>query len=443
VHFAFDHLRAVARQEWPLALLALIGVAPGVATLLTWLNLALALRERPQTLLLGWLLPTALLERLGAEGVLVGAGMVTLLIGCLGLTNAYLASLERRTPTLVLLRRLGVRRHELHWLLTLEAIVIGLLGGSGGLLLGLLLSRVTWPAAALYLALPAAYLLQPMAALLAFAIGCLAVLLFLYTAARLTRIDPTTPAPGHQAAAVGSTAIGITTVARNSWYGTLYGALLTLGAGLLILPAEAALLLALVAALAGTTLNSGGWLLTRLYGRLPLVAHRPLWTLAVQGLARHPNHTAGMTLAMTAGAYAVGMAALSWLASAGFARFPFWVAGLILMAGATLVFTVAALAVWERRTELAMVRALGARRNRLWQLVLLEYGIVALGGGSVGALLALVSWVASGQHDQWFMALAIVLADLVGALLSSWIGAAPVLWHLARQQRRHDLHHIG
>ncbi len=425
--FVFANLRAVAWREWPLGLLALIGVAPGVATLLAWLNLALALTDQQarlrSDLLSGWLLPTVLLDQLGATGVLVGAGLVTLLIGCLGLTNVYLASLERRAPALLLLRRLGLRQGELYWLLAVEALVIGLLGGGVGLLLGVGLSWATWPAAATYLALPTAYHLTPFAPLLAFGIGWLAVLLFLLTAARLTQLAP----PPHRA--------DDHTALRNSWAGTFYGALLTLITGLFVLPAAAALLLTLLAGLVASLLNGGGWLLTRLYRQLPLSAQRPLWTLAVQGLARHPNHTAGMTLAMTAGAYAVGMAALSWLASAGFARFPFWVAALILLAGATLVFTVAALAVWERQTELALLQALGARRNRLWQLVLLEYGIVALGGGTAGALLALVNWALSGQHEQWWLALGIVLADLIGALFSAWIGAAPVLWHLARQDK--------
>lgn len=428
--FALMHLRTAARDEWPLALLALIGIAPGVATLLAWLNLAFALTAQQGALLSGWLLPAVLLDRLGAAGILVGAGLVTLLIGCLGLTNAYLASLARRTPALLLLRCLGLRRGELISLLALEALAIGLLGSGVGLLLGLGLSWATWPAAATYLALPAVYQLTPLAPLLAVGIALLAVLLFLITAARLTQLDPSKEFSGHRPLPNDDRV-----ARRNSWAGTLYSALLTLITGLFVLPLDGVLLLTLLAALVAILLNGGGWLLTRLYGRLPLAPHWPLWTLAVQGLARHPNHTAGMTLALTAGAYAIGMAALSWLASAGFARFPFWVAALILLAGASLVFTVAALAVFERRTELTMLRALGARRNRLWRLVLLEYGIVAIGGGTVGALMALVNWALSGQHEQWLVAVGIVLADLIGALLSAWIGAIPVLWRLAQPHK--------
>jgi predicted lysophospholipase L1 biosynthesis ABC-type transport system permease subunit len=451
MHFALDHLRAVARQEWPLGVLALIGVAPGVATLLAWINLAFILREQQSTLLLGWLLPAPLLDHLGAEGVLVGAGVVTLLIGCLGLTNAYLASLARRTPALRLLRTLGLRRHELLWLLTMEALAIGLVGGGVGVLLGLGVSWVTWGEAALYLALPVAYQLSPLAVVIAVGIGLLAVLLFFQTAARLAPLDPTPQSnptapvnPSPQSGRAQTTLIdnggGIQHAAnqlfvRNSWIGTLYGALITFIVGLVVLPFTATLILTGLAGMVAILLNGGGWLLTHFYRRLPLSSHHPLWTLAIQGLARHPNHTAGMTLAMVTGAYAVGMAALSWLASDGFARFPFWVAGLVLLAGATLVFTVAALAVLERQTELVMLRALGARRKRLWQLVGLEYGIVALGGGSVGAVMALGNWVLAGQYDYWLMALGLTLADLLGALLSAWIGAAPVLWHLVRRQQ--------
>ncbi|HRW04400.1 MAG TPA: hypothetical protein P5121_04860 [Caldilineaceae bacterium] len=421
--FVRDYLRSVARSEWQLGLLAVVGIAPGVATLLAWINLAVALRAQQGVLLLGWLLPETLLDRLGAEGVLIGAGMVTLLIGCLGLTNAYLASLDRRRPALQLLRGLGLRYQEVLQLLTLEGLAIALLGGGVGLVLGGMLSRLTWTAAAAYLALPVSYHLTPLAPLIAFGVGLLAVLLFLRTAAQLSLRSTTSRHVDRPAAAQHL-------VNRNSWLGAGYGVILTWIAGSIILPLNAALLLALLSAIVGTLLNGGGWLLTHLYRRLPLSPRHPLWTLAVQGLARHPNHTAGMTLAMTAGAYAVGLAGLSWLASRGVARFPFWVAALILLAGATLVFTVAALAVLERRGELGLLQALGARRGRLWQLVLLEYGIVAIGGGGVGACMALVNWVAAGQREQWWTALALILLDLCGALATAWLGATPVLWQV-------------
>src|SRR5438045_1854479 len=91
------YLYSVARREWQLAVLVLGGLAPGVAALTAWLHLALLVQTQPYPKLLhGWLLPAPLLELLGPQGVLVGAGVVTLLIGCIGLSNAHLASIERR-----------------------------------------------------------------------------------------------------------------------------------------------------------------------------------------------------------------------------------------------------------------------------------------------------------------------------------------------------------
>jgi predicted lysophospholipase L1 biosynthesis ABC-type transport system permease subunit len=421
------YLRTVARREWQLALLAVIGLAPGVAALLAWLNLAVALPAATNRLsLAGWLLPDWLLQWLGAAGVLTGAGMVTLLIGCLGLTNAYLASIERRTAELTLLRNLGLRRRELWLLLSFEALAAGLLGSGVGMGLGLLLSWVSWPPAAAYFDLTPIYTLAPSAVMTALWAGLGATLLFMHTAVRLASFDA-------------SNRHRLVHLARqrrdemSSLLGALYAGLLTWAVGFAVLPASAALVLGGLAELFALLLAAGGWLLTRLYQRLPRSVAQPLWSLALQGLARHPNQTAGMTLALTTGAYAVGMAGLSWLASAGAVRFPCWVALLVLIAGATLVFTVAALATWERRKTFGMLQALGAHRFHCWQLVLLEYGIVALGGGAVGALMAFATWLIAGQPGNGWAAIGWLLVDLLGALGSAWVGATPVLWMVARQ----------
>lgn len=421
------YLRTVARREWQLALLAIIGLAPGVAALLAWLNLAVALSAptRP-TPLAGWLLPEWLLQWLGVAGVLTGAGLVTLLIGCLGLTNAYLASIDRRTAELTLLRNLGLRRRQLWLLLSFEALAAGLLGSGVGIGLGLLLSWVSWPAAAAYFGLTPTYTLAASALITAFWAGLGATLLFMHTAVRLARFDAGQP---HRSAQP----TGQRRDEMSSLLGALYAGLLTWAVGFAILPAVAALLLGGLAEFFALLLTGGGWLLTRLYQRLPRSAAQPLWALALQGLAQHPNQTAGMTLALTTGAYAVGMAGLSWLASAGEVHFPFWVALLVLIAGATLVFTVAALATWERRKTFGMLQALGARRWHCWRLILLEYGIVALGGGAVGALMAFGTWLIAGQPGNSWGAIGLLLVDLVGALASAWIGAMPVLWMVARQ----------
>jgi len=423
------YLRTVARREWQLAFLAIVGLAPGVATLLAWVNLAAQLRDRvADQPLIGWLLPVWLLDLLGAAGVLTGAGMVTLLIGCLGLTNAYLTSIERRAPELALLRSLGLRQREVRLLLTIEALAAGLLGSGVGLLLGLGVSRLTWATAAAYFGLPAEYTLAIDAPVIAFLAGVGAALLFMYTAVRLARLNA-----GDQLRSVRIAVYNQRHAERSALAGALYAGLLTWAVGLAVLPTMTAIVLGSLAELFAIVLTFGGRLLTRFYQRLPHSAAHPLWTLAVQGLARHPNQTTGMTLALTTGAYAVGMAALSWLASAGQALFPFWVAGLVLVAGATLVFTVAALAAWERRKTFGMLLALGAHRRHCWQLILLEYGIVACGGGALGAFMALATWLIAGSQGNGWAAVGLIVADLLGALLSAWVGAAPVLWMVTRQ----------
>lgn len=423
------YLRTVARREWQLALLAIVGLAPGVAALLAWLNLAVAVHDqRGAGPLAGWLLPHWLFQWLGAAGVLTGAGLVTLLIGCLGLINAYLVSLERRAPELALLRSLGLRRHELWLLLACEAVAAGLLGSSVGLGIGVALSWLTWAPAAAYFHALSDYTLAPKAVVTALLTGLGATLLFTHTAVRLAKLNAS-----NHLHTMPLTAYTTEHTERNSLTGALYAGLLTWAVGFAILPPTVALILGGLAELFALLLTTGSWLLIRFYQRLPRPAAWPLWSLALQGLARHPNQTAALTLALTTGAYAVGIAALSWLASGGQVRFPFWVAGFVLGAGATLVFTVAALAAWERRKTFGMLQALGAHRRHCWQLILLEYGTVAFGGGALGAGMALLHWLVAGQQGNGWAALGLILADLLGALLSAWLGAAPVLWLIARR----------
>jgi putative ABC transport system permease protein len=109
---------------------------------------------------------------------------------------------------------------------------------------------------------------------------------------------------------------------------------------------------------------------------------------------------------------------------------------MLLVACATLVLTTSALAALERRQELGLLAALGARRSLVRRLILLENSIVALAGGVLGALLALLAWSIAGSSNAtvgWPVALAIVVVDVLAALATAWAGAAPVLWLISRQ----------
>lgn len=433
------YLRTVARREWRLMVLALVGLAPGVAALIAWGNLAhqvghgsgVATASQP---LLGWLLPSFLLDAIGAPGVLLGTGMVTLLIGCLGLTNAYLESVGRRADELSLFVSMGLSRLELLLLMLLEALAAGLLGSGAGVLLGVLLSRVSWFSASAFFMLDFEYRLLALPVLIGVGAGVLAALLFMGTAgqfaatnisAHLRKSDRTRGLSNWQE------------YTRTLW-GALFTGVLMLVVIVPVLPPRGAVILLGLSMALGALLGGLGWILATLLGRLPAITSMPLWTMAVQGLSRHANHTAGMVLALTAGAYGVGMAALSWLHTRPFTNgqagwsipFPLWVAVVILVAAASLVLTIAELAAWERRREFGMLMALGARTARVWRLLLLEYGLVAVGGGTIGALMALVNWTAAGGRGGWLWAIGIVVADLLAAILSAWVGALPVLLRL-------------
>lgn len=428
---ASDYLRAAVTREWPLALLALLSLAPGVAALVAWLQVAWRLRDQlTDASGFGWLLPPMVMDAITPLGVLVGSGIVTLLIGCLGLSNAYLTGVERRLGDLALLLSLGLRRVEVTALLLAEALGLAALGTGFGLLGGLVLSAVSWPAARDYFQLPAGFTVAGEPFLIGALAGVLAALLFvgltgIATVLRLPQSGLRSHPLRHWMRDWGFW--------RFSTLGILFTALLTVTIGVLALELRAALALTALALALAILLNAGSWLLTYVYWQLPAVDKHPFWGLAVQGLARHRRQTVGMTLAMTAGALGVGLAVLGSLGRAREAIFPLWVVAVLLAACASLVMTTAALAALERRQELGLLGALGARPGQVRSLILLEQGVVALGGGSLGAFMALIAWILAGTSGSWWLALLVTVLDVVAALVTAWLGAAPVLWLISRQ----------
>lgn len=426
-------LAASVRRDWPLAALALLSLAPGVAALTAWLHVAWRVRGLAYSAAqFGWILPSALLEAVTPAGVLVGVGLVTLLVGCLGLSNAYLSSVERRLDDLALLLGLGLSRIELTVLLLLEASGLAVLGTAVGVGLGFGLSVASWLPARDYLRLEPGFRLVAAPFVIGALAGLLATLLFVGVTGISTGLRPLS---------------GLSRRPRKHWMrdwgpwrfstlGILFTALLTAVLGVLAVGWKAGGTLTLLALALALLLNAGSWLLTRFYWRLPVPETAPLWALAVQGLARHRRQTMGMTLAMTAGALGVGLAALSWVSDSTRAAFPLWVAAMLLVACASLVLTTSALAALERRQELGLLAALGARRSRVQRLILLENAIVALGGGALGALLALAAWRlvgADAAQTPPATLLAIAVLDVAAALATAWIGALPVLWLIARR----------
>jgi len=414
----FDYLKSAVRHEWQMAILALGCLAPGVAALTAWLQLAWRLSMENDNAIAytmsDWLLPPFLLDALGVSGILVGMGVVTLLVGCLGLTNAYMASVKRRVRDFALFLSMGMHQRQVMALLFIEVLMIGLLGCGAGLIMSIPLSYLSWPASRDYFQLAGSYHLYSLPLLAGGVVGLLAALLFMGLSGWILFLE-IMPLPWRMLLRDGETPSLLDSWRewKTSGLGSLYAAILVFTAGAPILSPKPLIILTSLGLLLSALLSGGGWLLTRLYPYIPTPQAKPLWRLAVQGLARHPRHTASLTLALTTGSYGVGIAALGWVTSD--ATFSFWVAAMILISGASLVLTAASLAVLERRRELALIMALGARPQRVWRLILLEYSIVALGGGTLGALMALINWAwvmvgRAGSHD-WRMAVAIVIDD--------------------------------
>lgn len=424
------YLKTVARREWQLALLAIVGLAPGVAALVAWSNVALIVEEAAASgsplAITDWLLPSFLLDLLGAPGVLVGTGVVTLLIGCLSLTNIYLVSLDRRLGEIHLLMALGLNRLETFLLLLMEAFAAGLLGSGVGVVSSFALSVLSWPSAERYFQLETSYQMKMTPLLVGVGVGVFAALLFMGTATVMT-----VASLAHFGQARKSVSADPWLAIRSSLWGPLFAGLLTFVAALSLSSTRAAFILCGLGLVLAGLLTGGGWVLTHVYRQIPTSTSWPLWTMAIQGLARHLNYTTGLALSFIAGAYGTGLAALTWLESANNAIFPFWVAGVILTATASLVLTIASVAAWERRREFGMLTALGAKRGQLRKLVLLEYTTVAGSAGLLGSLIAVISWVIAGGSGHWLVAVGVTFFNMLAVVMSAWVGALPVLRILA------------
>ncbi len=436
------YLKTVARREWQLAFLAIVGLAPGVAALVAWTNIALIVEDAAvsgeSVAITDWLLPSFLLELLGAPGVLVGTGVVTLLIGCLSLTNIYLVSLDRRWGEIHLLMALGLNRLETFFLLLIEAFAAGLLGSGVGLISSFALSVLSWPSAERYFQLETSYQMRFEALIVGVGIGVFAALLFMGTATLMT-----VASLAHFGQARPSVSADPWLAVRSSLWGPIFAGLLTFVAALSLNSSRAAFILCGLGLVLAGLLTGGGWVLTHVYRQIPTPPYWPLWTMAIQGLARHLNYTTGMALSFIAGAYGTGMAVLTWWESDNNAIFPFWVAGVILTATASLVLTIASMAAWERRREFGMLTALGAKRGQLRRLVLLEYTTVAGSAGLLGSLIAVVSWLIAGGSGHWFVALSITFFNMLAVVISAWIGALPVLRILAARSPQRLMNREG
>jgi hypothetical protein len=116
--------------------------------------------------------------------------------------------------------------------------------------------------------------------------------------------------------------------------------------------------------------------------------------------------------------------------------------GLGVLLGALGLAVVLIRSVWERRAELALLRAVGFRRSALGWLVLAENSfllVLGLGAGTVAALLAVAPHLLSGEGDigsvrlPIFLAVLLVVGLTAGGLATLSVLRAPLVPALRRE----------
>lgn len=122
------------------------------------------------------------------------------------------------------------------------------------------------------------------------------------------------------------------------------------------------------------------------------------------------------------------------------AIFPTILSGLALFAGAVIIANSVALATMERRREIAMMKAVGAKGSRILTSLLIEYGVIGLVGGGIGvALSTIVLALFRNQFESEISAVPNPLSVMVvlGIAIAVALGAAAISAWPASKEKNH------
>ena len=118
-------------------------------------------------------------------GVATGIGLITLLVGGIGIMNVMLVSVRERTREIGVRRALGARRRTIVTQFLLEAAAVSALGGALGTLVGLSLAKLV------SMVTPLAAAVQPLTILGGIGFAAAVGLVFgIWPAARAAQLDP-------------------------------------------------------------------------------------------------------------------------------------------------------------------------------------------------------------------------------------------------------------
>jgi predicted lysophospholipase L1 biosynthesis ABC-type transport system permease subunit len=114
------------------------------------------------------------------------------------------------------------------------------------------------------------------------------------------------------------------------------------------------------------------------------------------------------------------------------ALFPEIIGGLVLFAGAIIIANTVALAMLERRREIGIMKAVGAKRRTILQFLLVENAIVGFVGAGVGVLLAMLASALFAQNllqispsFDWTTIIVLILIGMALAIGASSLTALP------------------
>lgn len=83
--------------------------------------------------------------------VLLGIGAISLIVAALGITNTMMMSIMERTREIGIMKVIGASNSDVTRIFLMEALFIGLLGGVGGVILGIVVSKIVDLFAGMYL----------------------------------------------------------------------------------------------------------------------------------------------------------------------------------------------------------------------------------------------------------------------------------------------------
>ncbi|MBS3071472.1 ABC transporter permease [Candidatus Pacearchaeota archaeon] len=145
------------------------------------------------------LTPDALLASFGVilnvlTSFLLGVAAITLLVGGIGIANTMYTSVLERTREIGVMKAVGARNKDVLLLFTVEAGLLGLVGGIGGVLLGMLIGKTIEYIATVKLATSLVAVAFPIylivgCLLFAFVVGSVSGLLPAYRASRIRPVE--------------------------------------------------------------------------------------------------------------------------------------------------------------------------------------------------------------------------------------------------------------